>query len=147
MTFYKQQILEANINILTKALVHLDFSYSKCIAIKSEQFTTDELEHLEAFASRFSRVVDIYIKKVVRTILEIIKESQPTFLDAMHLCEKIGIIKSTEIIDRSRDLRNEIVHEYIDEDLLKLYQDMLAITPSLLSNIDNTFHYIKSNLR
>jgi uncharacterized protein with HEPN domain len=41
-----------------------------------------------------------------------------------------------------KDLRNTIVHEYIEDELQKVFSEVLEYTPKLLAIIQNTLDYI-----
>ena len=59
---------------LFKALSHLEKSYLKAIRLPTllEKCSDDDLETWESFTSRFARVVDLYLTKLLR--LQIYKQ-------------------------------------------------------------------------
>lgn len=75
--------------------------------------------------------IHILVQKVFRSI------------DALNRAEKREIINSIEDIREIRDLRNQIVHEYIDEDLINTFNEIVKYTPKLLEIIMNTKKYCK----
>lgn len=44
-----------------------------------------------------------------------------------------------------RDLRNEIVHEYLEEELASTFKDLLGLTPYLIEIVNNTIYYSNKN--
>jgi uncharacterized protein YutE (UPF0331/DUF86 family) len=93
---------------------------------------------LDSLSSKFSRVSDIYTQKVIKTLLFLLREDAPTFLDRMNLCEKLGIIPSAEELIAIRDLRNIIAHEYLSENLLEIYREIIQLSDNLLKAIFHT---------
>ncbi len=119
---------------LGKARGHLEYSYQKAQKIKLVNPLTEEsLEVLESFASRFSRFSEIAISKYFRSL---ILEKDPGFtgsiVDLLNCAEKFEWIRSAEKWKRVRELRNIAAHDYTTEDFLKLYREILDLTPHLL---------------
>jgi len=100
-------------------------------------------ESMDALASKFARVSDIYTQKVLKTLLFLLREDAPTFIDRVNLCEKLGIIPSAEELISIRDLRNTIAHEYLSEKLLEIYQETIRLSDCLLKSILETEKVIK----
>jgi hypothetical protein len=92
-------------------------------------------ESFDALTSKFSRVLDIFTQKVLKSFVLITREDAPTFLDRMNLCEKLGVIPSSSELIEIRDLRNLIAHEYLAENLMELYGDCLMLSQKLLQAI------------
>jgi uncharacterized protein YutE (UPF0331/DUF86 family) len=51
-----------------------------------------------------------------------------------------------EVIRSIRDLRNEIVHEYLDLKLKDSFAELLELTPRLIEIIEKTISYSKRYL-
>jgi hypothetical protein len=65
----------------------------------------------------------------------------------MNLCEKLGVISSaTDLID-IRDLRNQIAHEYLAENLTEIYGDCLKLSEKLLLEIQGSHPAIERFLK
>ncbi len=92
-------------------------------------------ESFDALTSKFSRVADIFTQKVLKSLVLQTREDAPTFVDRMNLCEKLGVIPSASDLVEIRDLRNQIAHEYLAENLNEVYQDCLDLSERLLSAI------------
>ena len=102
-----QNLLDLNWNLLKQALPSFERSLVKCRDFDfSLPISFETEESLDALSSKFSRVSDIFTQKVLKTLIFVLREDAPTFLDRMNLCEKLGIIPSAEEIIAIRDLRN-----------------------------------------
>lgn len=84
--------------------------------------STDEsfAEKVEAFGSRFGRLQDTIGYKLLSLWLIIIGEKPAAFIDNLNRAEKLGVLPSSEEWMRLRELRNQMVHEYIDENAILL---------------------------
>ena len=117
-------------------------SLEKCRAINPEQdLSAQHYDDLEAFTSRFARTSDLLLQKVFRAIDAVEMERSGTLLDAVNRAEKRGIIDSVADIRRIRELRNEIAHEYLTENLNLLFQEVKNATPLLKAIIASTKSY------
>lgn len=115
------------------AISWLERSHKQCIAIGiKEKYTLDEFDKLENLSSRFGRTVDLIVNKVFRSIDKVELEDGGTTIDVVHRAEKRGLITSTDQIREMKDLRNQVVHEYLAEDLAPLLEDILKFTPDLI---------------
>ncbi len=120
----------------------LSRSREKCQSINHENGLSEEqYDDLEAFTSRFARASDLLLQKVFRAIDAAEMERSGTLLDAANRAEKRGIIDSVEEVRRIRELRNEISHEYLTENLILLFQEVNKATPLLLTMMTNAMDY------
>ena len=120
---------------LSKSRSHLETSYRKVqkIKIRVEQ-PEEELETLESFSSRFARFSDLAVSKYFRMrALEQDPAYRGTPIDLLNLAEKMGWIHSATDWKRIRELRNVAAHEYVASDSVALYQELVRLTPTLLS--------------
>jgi hypothetical protein len=134
-----QNLLDLNWNLLKQALPSFERSLVKCRDLDlSPPISFETEESLDALSSKFSRVSDIFTQKVLKTLIFVLREDAPTFLDRMNLCEKLGIIPSAEEIIAIRDLRNIIAHEYLSENLVEIYTEIIQLSDNLLKAIFDT---------
>ena len=132
---------------LDKALLALEYSRRKCEKIgKKANYDLDEQESFEALTARFSRASDILTQKALKTLFAILQETVQTKIDAANLLEKIGIIEHAEILLNLRELRNQIAHEYVSEDLNALFADVLLYTEDLTSVIQSLKIFINAQI-
>lgn len=95
----------------------------------------DLAERVEAFASRFSRLQDTLGDKLLPVLLSALGEKPGAAIDNLDRAERLGYIQSVDDWLAMRSLRNQMVHEYV-EDLAILssaLQSAHAFVPSLLS--------------
>jgi hypothetical protein len=120
---------------LNKALSHLEYSYNKVKKLSNEADKLDDetLETWESFTARFSRVVDFFLTKYLRTYVLI---NDPGFngslRDFTNQGEKLNLIDNADDWMRYREYRNTISHEYTDEELSILFKNILNDAPHVL---------------
>lgn len=132
-----KSVLAFNREILSKALPSFIRSIEKCRSLELTAPITFEVEEsFDALTSKFSRVSDIFTQKMLKSFVMLTREDAPTFLDRMHLCEKLGLIPSADDLVAIRDMRNLIAHEYLTENLLELYKESLLLSEKLLLAIE-----------
>lgn len=82
---------------------------------KFKNLTDDEIEHIDQFLFRFSKLQDAIGRRLFRTILiylgEYDVESMP-FIDILNRLEKLEIIENIDEWLMLREIRNELSHEY-----------------------------------
>jgi uncharacterized protein with HEPN domain len=76
-------------------------------------------ERLDAFVSRFGRLQDTVGDKLLPALLTALAEEVGPAIDNLDKAEKFGFIESADGWMEMRRLRNQMVHEYI-EDLVVL---------------------------
>ena len=76
-------------------------------------------ERIDAFVTRFGRLQDTVGDKLLPQYLDALGEATGPAIDNLNRAEKLGLIHSAEIWMTLRDMRNQMVHEYM-EDLEKL---------------------------
>lgn len=78
---------------------------------------------VEAFASRFARFQDRLGQKVAPGVLDALGERVGTVIDNLAQAERLGWVDDAEDWINTRNLRNRLVHEYI-EDPVQLAADV-----------------------
>ena len=135
-------LLEENIRLLQKQMNWLKISYEECQHIGLKQaYTVDEFGKFETLCGRFSRSIDFLIRKFLRTLDAYEFETQGTLVDVVNRAHKRGLFQDIEEIRTIKDIRNTIVHEYIEDELREVFDEMLRYTPKLLEFMSNTLHY------
>ncbi len=133
-----------NLNLLEKNVKWLLKSYEKAKNINlDKELSEEDLEVLETLSNRFGRTVDILINKVLRGLDIIELEDISRKLDIVIRAEKRGFVDDYRILIKMKDLRNELVHEYIQENLIEKFIEVLEYTPKLLNIINKLKSYIK----
>jgi len=127
---------------LGSALKALEYSWEKCKTLElGSEYTLEELEVFEAFTSRFSRISDLLVQKLFRTIDEVELETGGSVRDRLNRAEKRELIQS---VDQFRDiikLRNKIAHEYLAEGLIELFEDTMSYAPVLQKTVHSIEKY------
>lgn len=79
----------------------------------------DLAERVEAFVSRFGRLQDTVGDKLLPLLLRALGEKTTAVIDNLDRAERLGLLKSADEWMVMRSLRNQMVHEYV-EDLVVL---------------------------
>lgn len=82
-------------------------------------------ERLDAFVSRFGRLQDTVGDKLLPALLSALAEAPGPAIDNLDKAEKFGFIESADVWMEMRRLRNQMVHEYVED---------LAVLSSALRN-------------
>lgn len=72
-------------------------------------------ERLDAFVARFGRLQDTVGEKLLPALLIALAEKTGAAIDNLDKAEKLGLIESSDGWMEMRRLRNQMVHEYIED--------------------------------
>lgn len=72
-------------------------------------------EQLDAFVARFVRQQDTVGDKFVPTLLQALQEPIGVVIDNLDRAERLGWIVSADAWIEARRLRNQMIHEYVDD--------------------------------
>ena len=75
----------------------------------------DLAERLDAFVSRFGRLQDTVGDKLLPAVLDGLGETVGAAIDNLDRAEKLGLLASADRWMETRRLRNQMVHEYIED--------------------------------
>ena len=133
--------------LLKKQLSWLEYSLKECdfIGIK-ENYSIEEFGKFETLCSRYSRGIDFLIRKIFRTLDEYEFENQGTLIDVVNNAHKRGLFDSVDEIRLMKDVRNTIAHEYIEDELLEVFDEVLKYSHVLKQIIKNTLFYMEKLL-
>lgn len=130
--------------LLKKQLFWIQLSFDECLVIGiKEAYEVDEFGKFETLCSRYSRGIDFLIRKMFRTLDEYEFENQGTLVDVVNNAHKRGLFDDIEKIRIMKDVRNTIAHEYIEDDLTEVFDEVLEYTEVLISIIKTTLSYIQ----
>jgi len=106
---------------------------------------SDLAERVEAFVSRFGRLQDTLGDKLLPVLLNVLGEKAFAAIDNLDRAERLGFISSVDVWMTMRNLRNQMVHEYI-EDIELLFSalqaghgfvsELVATTQNMLAEIE-----------
>ena len=142
-------LLYEQIKGLIRAEERLDYSLDKArlIDFGKKEFSDEEFEVMEALCSRFARLADILIQKILRLIDKIeLEDADLSVIDRIEKAEKRGIISSACEFKNIRALRNEIAHEYAEERFCDICRDVAGYIPALKDAVCRVKDYAE-NLR
>lgn len=139
--------LKTQITLLEKQLFWLNYSFEQVVQIDlNAPLDIETINHYENLCGRFSRTIDFLVRKVFRAIDAAEFETQGTLIDVINKAHKRGLFESVEVMRDLKDLRNEIVHEYIDDELEAVFAEVRDLTPALIKIVHNTLAYSKKLL-
>ena len=139
--------IDDHLKSLDKSLETLAYSYEKCNKIgNKEHYDLEEQESYEALTSRFARTSDILTQKVLKTFYILMQEDIRSIIDGANFLEKIEVVENADDLLNIRELRNQIAHEYVDQDLPTLFSDILHHVPLLNIIIINLKRFIKEKV-
>ena len=75
----------------------------------------DLAERVEAFVGRFSRLQDTLGDKLLPVLLEVLGEKPTSVIDNLDRAERLGWITSADVWMTIRSIRNQMVHEYVED--------------------------------
>jgi hypothetical protein len=137
-----RELLEHELELLARTKRNFLYSLDKVQAIQMDTvLSEEEYEVFDSFSSRFLRLYEVLVNQVIRTVLTLVNERKTTYLDNMHIAEKLRLITSVQDIDVVRKLRNQVAHAYLDEEWISIYNDLIAFAPFLLRSSDMTRQY------
>jgi len=120
------------IRVVQKELKHLKYSQSQVFDLPFTPARAALLEHdpvlaekVEAFSSRFCRLQDTLGDKLLPAWLRLLGERLGSVIDNLDKAEKLGVLPSADDWLEYRQLRNQMVHDYI-EDMTILAQALQA---------------------
>ena len=136
--------LKEDVAILAKQYAWLEISYNECksIGIK-KSYSIDEFGRFETLCSRYSRSIDYLIRKMFRTIDAYEFENQGTLIDTVNNAHKRGLFEEVEVLRIMKDIRNTLVHEYIEDNLQETFDEVLEYSLVLMEIMQNTKNYVE----
>ena len=95
----------------------------------------DLAERVEAFVGRFGRLQDNVGDKLLPLLLDALGEKTSAVIDNLDRAERLGLIESADEWMTIRNLRNQMVHEYVEDPvvLTSALQTGHAFVPALIA--------------
>lgn len=114
--------LEFLARVIEKEVKHLDYASQQAFKTPLTQQKVENLEQdpelalkIEAFTSRFCRLQDTLGDKLLPALLKALGEPAQALLINLNKAEKYGWLDSAETWMQLRQLRNQMIHEYIED--------------------------------
>lgn len=121
-------LLSHALDQLETGMAWLERSYSQCSDIGAkEKYSAEEYDRYENLTSRYARVADLVVHKVLRSIDAAELLEPGTLIDTANRAVSRGLVDSVETIRGYKDLRNDISHEYQTDNLSELFSDFVSI--------------------
>ncbi len=116
-------LLNQGLDELASARNHLNFSFQRVGPLPNhlDGIEGEQLESAEAFTSRFARVVDLLVNKVLRSLDRVELRPEGTLLDVVHGAEKRGFVKRAGLLREMKEIRNAIAHDYAGSQLPEIF--------------------------
>lgn len=144
--------LEFLVRVVSKECQHLATTDHRLFggAFTTEQLTRLEADHdlaerVEAFVGRFCRLQDTVGDKLLPLLLVGLGEKTSAVIDNLDRAERLGLIKSADEWMTIRNLRNQMIHEYVEDPavLISALQTGHAFVPTLIIAADRMIAEIK----
>jgi hypothetical protein len=132
----KQVLLDASKDKLAAALEILFASVDAYVPFDpARRYTPKEREPYDALTDRYLRAFESSLK-FFRT-LERHREAAPSesFRDLLQRMEKYGVITGAALWIELRDTRNRVAHEYLPQELAKIYADIVGPAATELRHV------------
>ena len=133
---------------LAKQIDWLSYSHNQALKLpeKHEEWEKSHYDVMESLCARFARGIDFLVRKVFRALDDAEFLPQGTLIDTVHRAHKRNLFENIETIQRIKDLRNQIAHEYADEVLADLFPEVRSLTQELIQMMQNTLVYVDESL-
>lgn len=106
----------------------------------------DLAERVEAFVGRFGRLQDTVGDKLLPLLLAALGEKTSAAIDNLDRAERLGLLNSADEWIVMRNLRNQMVHEYVEDPvvLTSALQTGHAFVPALVASANKMIAEIES---
>ena len=96
---------------------------------------SDLAERVEAFVGRFGRLQDTVGDKLLPLLLAALGEKSSAAIDNLDRAERLGLLESADEWMAMRNLRNQMVHEYVEDPVVlsSALQTGHAFVPALIA--------------
>lgn len=143
------------VRVVRKESAHLKLTDNRLFA---SSFTLEDVarldsdpalaERVEAFVGRFGRLQDTLGDKLLPSILMALGEHTGPFVDNLNRAERLGWIDSVDDWMTMRQLRNQMVHEYIEDPiiLINALNAGHAFVPSLWITADRLIGEVEKRM-
>ena len=147
-------ILESVINECNKHVQRMNSAYKKIepsLPITSEKvFKLDEweVEHIDQYIFRFAKLQDAIGNKLFKSVLAELGEevTNKSAIDIFNRMEQLGIISDYDLWKEFRDIRNELAHDYEEDEHEAAEKINLIISkkPELEKYLTNIVNYLNT---
>ncbi len=109
----------------------------------------DLAERVEAFVGRFGRLQDTVGDKLLPLLLAVLGEKPSAAIDNLDRAERLGLLSSADEWMSMRNLRNQMIHEYVEDPalLVSALQTGHAFVPSLIATANKLSTEIERRIK
>ena len=137
-----KEILTAELPLFERSIFQLREIYLDVEKIDLDKdLSKSELYLLDTYSARFSRCIDVFENKILKTIAAVVDGKYMTALDLFNKMEQLKIITSAKSFYKAKQLRNRIVHEYAENDWVKIIKNAIDYAPFILQSYETTIAY------
>lgn len=117
------------------------------VEVSQLETDVDLAERVEAFVGRFSRLQDTVGDKLLPLLLNAMGEKASVAIDNLDRAERLGWIASSDEWMTIRNLRNQMIHEYVEdmEVLASALQTGHTFVPALIAVADKMIAEIEKH--
>lgn len=130
------------VRVVSKECAHLIATNERLFRVPFTEETAKRLacdpelaERVDAFSTRFGRLQDTLGDKLLPVLLHALGETTGAVIDNLDRAEHLGLIESADRWMMLRKLRNQMVHEYIED--LTVLADALQTAHNGVSSLTN----------
>jgi len=144
------------LDVVTRQAEHLAYSRSRLFENRIDAGWVESLtenpelaERLEAFISRFGRMQDTIANKLLPRWLLALAETPGSQIETLNRAERLGVVDNVEQWLEARNLRNRLVHEYM-EDPESFAEDLLLareFSQMLIDTYNRMQDYVKTQMK
>jgi hypothetical protein len=120
-TFSPQERFLTTLAIVYREGQHLGFSWHRLFDqtidaawVAALDRDPERAERLEAFVSRFGRMQDTIATKLLPRWLVALAEEPGSQIETLNRAERLGVLESADRWLEARQLRNRLIHEYME---------------------------------
>jgi len=135
-------LLQQELKILDKALGYLNFALEQVSSIDLDSDLSDmDYTNLDSFSSRYLRIYEVLINQVIRTTLTLLNEKKESNWDNLNKAEQLDLITSADQMDEVRKFRNQVAHEYLEEEWPAIYRNLIISSSYIIESCIKTKKY------
>ena len=139
----------ATFEIVAREGRHLHYSWNRLFSepidaswVSGLENAPELAERLEAFISRFGRMQDTLGGKLLPRWLVALAEEPGSLIETLNRAERLGVLVSTEAWLEARQLRNRLVHEYMEQP--DAFAEDLGLAQSHTLMLFSTFNSLRN---
>ena len=110
---------------------------------KARSLSDDDRESFESLTSRYGRALDVLTQKLLRTIDRLELTDDGSVLDRINRFKKRQVLREEVNYALLKDLRNQIVHEYIIDETDRVVVEVLNFAPLIEEMLVKAQDYCK----